>query len=80
MKRHQYGGRTANASHVPQAITSIKMENALHLLRYVKVAKFSQYKIIASVQQDNSGMQDKINAKIDRLSVSVLIQNIIQIP
>lgn len=56
------------------------MENALHLLRYVKVAKFSQYKIIASVQQDNSGMQDKINAKIDRLSVSVLIQNIIQIP
>ena len=76
MKRHQYGGRTANASHVPQAITSIKMENALHLLQYVKVAKFSQYKILASVQKDNSGIQDKINAEIDRLSVSVLIPNI----
>ena len=71
MKRHQYGGRTANASHVPQAITSIKMENASHLLRYVKVAKFLVKKILACAKKDFSGIQHKINAEKFHLNVSV---------
>ena len=80
MKRHQFGGRTANASHVPLALTSIKMENASHLLQHAEKAKLSQKKILACAQQDIFGIKNKIDAELSRLCNVATIRNFKEIP